>query len=202
MFKSVYLFLKNRVKTSRFGTPPLVMSRSHRANTKTVRKTHWNCRTSPRHCRPYSRGRRRSASGWGCSGRSCTGTGRCRTSNRSRAAEGHRRRGISVRAHKERLLERVFFNFFLLPRPIRQRSRDRRRTSTCRRCSGRWCRQTRSRSTGEALQWNRGSVNTEARHVDDCSGCWVVQWEVLVPSLNPGKSARGLFSNVRSNNPL
>lgn len=58
--------------------------------------------------------------------------------------------------------KRSFFNFLLVPRPIHRRSRDRRRTSTCRRCSGRWCRQTRSRSTDEALQRNRSSGNTEA----------------------------------------
>lgn len=37
------------------------------------------CRSSPRRCRPCSRRRRRSASAWGCSARSCTGTGRTRS---------------------------------------------------------------------------------------------------------------------------
>lgn len=37
------------------------------------------CRSSPHRCRPCSPHRRRSASAWGCSARSCTGTGRTRS---------------------------------------------------------------------------------------------------------------------------
>lgn len=37
------------------------------------------CRSSPRQCRPCSLHQRHSASAWGCSAHSCTGTGRTRS---------------------------------------------------------------------------------------------------------------------------
>lgn len=56
-----------------------------------VSLSHRRCRISPRRYRPSSRRRRRSAIAAGCSGCFCTGTGRCRTSPRSRSVQNNKR---------------------------------------------------------------------------------------------------------------
>lgn len=121
------------------------------------------CRISPRRCRPCSLHRRHSASGRGCSGRSCTGTDRCHTSHRSRS--------------ESRGPQWVFFyscdtaeiwpvEELTLPRLNRRHNHGPRHTSIARQCSDHWCRRTRSPNTAVALGRKQDNSwhETERRH--------------------------------------